>query len=70
VDYGEEVEELAGLGAVEKLIITAEKRREHPEIPKMVERQGGDVVIVHTDHEAGERIGNFGGLAAFLRYRP
>lgn len=70
VDYGEEIEELAELGAVKKLLITAEKRRKHPETPKMVERQGGEVIIVHTDHEAGERIDNFGGLAAFLRYRP
>ncbi len=70
VDYGEGIEELAELGAVEKLLITAEKKRKKPEIPKMVERQGGDVIVVHTDHEAGERIENFGGLAAFLRYRP
>lgn len=70
VDYGEGVEELAELGAVKKLLVTAEKRRKNPEIPKMVERQGGDVIIVHTDHEAGERIENFGGLASFLRYRP
>jgi len=70
VDYGEQVEELAELGAVEKLLITAEMRRKNPEVPKMVERQGGDVIVVHTDHEAGERIENFGGLAAFLRYKP
>ncbi|MFB6175392.1 MAG: mRNA surveillance protein pelota [Candidatus Nanohalobium sp.] len=70
VDYGEKVEEQAEIGAVEKLLITAEKRREMPEVPKMVERQGGEVIILHTDHEAGERIENFGGLAAFLRYRP
>jgi protein pelota len=70
VGYGEEVEKFAKLGAVEKLLITAEKRRKHPEIPKNVEQQGGEVILVHTDHEAGERIENFGGLAAFLRYRP
>lgn len=70
VEYGEKVEEMAELGAVEKLLITAQKRRRNPEIPKIVERQGGEVIIVHTDHEAGERIENFGGIAAFLRYRP
>lgn len=70
VGYGEEIEEFAELGAIKKLLITAEQRRKHPEIPENVEQQGGEVIVVHTDHEAGERIENFGGLAAFLRYRP
>ena len=70
VDYGEAVEELAEMGAVEKLIITQEMNRENPEIAKNVEQQGGEVNIVHTDHEAGERIDQFGGIAAILRYSP
>ncbi|MFB6180537.1 MAG: mRNA surveillance protein pelota [Candidatus Nanohalobium sp.] len=69
-DYGEKVKEYAELGAVEKLFITAEKRRKNPEIVRKVEQQGGEAVIVHTDHEAGERIQNLGGIAAILRYRP
>lgn len=68
--YGEPVEELAEQGAVEKLLITPEKNRENPELSKKVERQGGESVIVHTDHESGQRLENFGGMAAILRYNP
>lgn len=70
VDYGEAVEELAEMGAVEKLLITQEKNRENPEIIEDVEQQGGEVQIVHTDHESGERLDQFGGIAAILRYKP
>ena len=70
VGYGEEVEELADVGAVKKLIITQEKHRENPDIAKTVQQQGGEVQKVHTDHESGERLDNFGGMAAILRYRP
>jgi protein pelota len=68
--YGEPVKELVEQGAVEKLLITPEKNRENPELSKTVERQGGETVIIHTDHEAGERIQKLGGLAAILRYSP
>jgi protein pelota len=68
--YGEPVKELVEQGAVEKLLITPEKNRENPELSKTVERQGGGTVIIHTDHEAGERIQKLGGLAAILRYSP
>jgi protein pelota len=70
VDYGEAVEELAEMGAVEKLLITQKKNRENPEIIEDVEQQGGEVQIVHTDHESGERLDQFGGIAAILRYKP
>ncbi|MFB6143682.1 MAG: mRNA surveillance protein pelota [Candidatus Nanohaloarchaea archaeon] len=70
VGYGEEVEQLAEQGAVKKLVITHDRHRENPGIAKKVEQQGGDVQLVHTDHEAGERLENFGGIAALLRYRP
>ncbi|MFB6145750.1 MAG: mRNA surveillance protein pelota [Candidatus Nanohaloarchaea archaeon] len=70
VSYGEPVIELAEMGAVERLLITQEKNRENPEIKKKVEQQGGETRIVHTDHEAGQRLDQFGGIAAFLRYSP
>ena len=70
VDYGEAVEGLAEMGAVEKLLITQEQNRENPEIIENVEQQGGEVQIVHTDHESGERLDQFGGIAAILRYKP
>lgn len=69
-EYGEPVKELAEMGAVKKLLITQDKQREEPELVEKVERQGGDVQVVHTDHEAGERLENFGGIAAILRYDP
>ncbi|MBC5792960.1 MAG: mRNA surveillance protein pelota [Nanohaloarchaea archaeon] len=68
--YGEPVKNLAEMGAVKKLLITPEQNRENSELKKQVERQGGETVLVHTDHEAGERIENFGGIAALLRYSP
>lgn len=70
VSYGEEVDELVETGAVEKLILTSEKYRETPELAEKSEQMGGEVEVVHTDHEAGERLDNFGGKAALLRYNP
>lgn len=70
VSYGEPVKELADIGAVKKLLITAEKNRKEPEISQKVEEQGGEAQIVHTDHEAGKRLDNLGGIAALLRYNP
>jgi stalled ribosome rescue protein Dom34 len=58
------------MGAVKKLLITQEKKRQNPEIIEDVEQQGGEVQIVHTDHESGERLDQFGGIAAILRYKP
>jgi protein pelota len=69
-EYGEPVENLAEMGAIKKLLITQDKQREKTEIIERVEQQGGEVQVVHTDHEAGERLENFGGLAALLRYSP
>ena len=70
VDYGEGVKELAEMGAVKKLLITQEQNRENPQVVKDVEQQGGEVQIIHTDHESGQRLDQFGGLAAILRYKP
>lgn len=70
VDYGEPVKDLAEQGAVEKLLLTDGKFREEPGLVEDVEQQGGTVEVVHTDHEAGERLEKLGGIAAFLRYDP
>lgn len=70
VDYGEAVKELAEMGAVKKLLITQEMNRENPGIVEDVEQQGGEVQIIHTDHESGERLDQLGGIAAILRYKP
>ncbi len=69
--YGlEKVEELADIGAVKKLLITQKQSRDHQDIIDKVEQQGGEVQMVHTDHEPGKRLENFGGVAALLRYKP
>ena len=68
--YGKEVDSLVEQGAVEKLLLTSEKYRENPDLAKQAEQMGGKVEVVHTDHEAGERLDNFGGKAAILRYNP
>ena len=70
VSYGDPVDDLVEQGAVEKLVLTAEKYREERELAEKVEEMGGEVEIVHTDHEAGERLENLGGKAAILRYQP
>jgi protein pelota len=68
--YGEPVKQLAERGAVKNLLITPRKKRENKEIVEKVEQQGGEVQVIHTDHEAGERLEEFGGIAAELRYTP
>lgn len=70
VEYGEPVKELARQGAVKRMVLTDEMFRENQDIVEKVEQQGGEVVTVHTDHEAGKRLESFGGIAALLRYRP
>ena len=68
VEYGDAVQEAADMGAVDELILTVEARRENPDLMEEVEQKGGEVEVVHTDHELGERLENFGGKAALLRY--
>lgn len=70
VSYGEPVDSLVEQGAVEKLVLTAEKYREQPELAEKTEQMGGEVAVVHTDHEAGERLEKLGGKASILRYHP
>ncbi len=68
--YGDGVDELADQGAVETLLLTSETYRENPDLAEKTEQMGGEVEVVHTDHEAGERLENLGGKAAILRYNP
>lgn len=77
VAYGvEEVEKAAKLGAVEKLIMadsmlresSDEKRLLMEEIMKEVERKGGGIMVISTEHEAGEKLNALGGISAILRF--
>lgn len=70
-DYGiERAEELAEMGAIETMMAVPDVFRERQDLVKKVERNGGEVVQVHTDHEPGERLENLGGVAMLLRYSP
>jgi len=77
VTYGmDEVEKAAQLGAVEKLVLADKILREAPDekrllledLMKRVERKGGNIIVVSTEHEAGAKLMALGGIAALLRF--
>jgi protein pelota len=77
VTYGlGHVEKVAKLGAVEKLVLadsmlrgsSDEQRLRLEEIMREVEKKGGSVVVVSTEHEAGAKLISLGGVASTLRF--
>ncbi len=77
VTYGlEEVKKAAELGAVEKLVLadtllretSDEKRLVLEGLMRVVERKGGKIMVVSTEHEAGAKLVTLGGVAALLRF--
>jgi protein pelota len=77
VAYGfEEVRRTAGLGAVEKLVLTDKMLRDSDDerrlliegIMETVEQKGGTITVVSTEHEAGTQLSGLGGIAALLRF--
>ncbi len=77
VAYGfEEVKRAAGLGAVEKIVLTDKMLRESDddkrllieEIMETVEQKGGTIAVVSAEHEAGTQLSGLGGVAALLRF--
>lgn len=77
VSYGfEQVRRAAELGAVEKLVLTDkllrdsedEKRVQMEEVMETVEKKGGAVTVISTEHEAGNQLSGLGGVAALLRF--
>lgn len=77
VTYGfDEVKRAAELGAVEKLVLadtmlresSDEKRLLIENLMKSVERKGGGIIVVSTEHEAGTKLLGLGGIAALLRF--
>jgi len=77
VAYGmEEVQNAARLSAVEKLVLadallreaSDERRLLVEDLLKRVERKGGNIIIVSTEHEAGAKLIALGGIAALLRF--
>lgn len=79
--YGfDAVEQAASYGAVETLLVLDDRLREErspsgtwsgdiDEVIQQIEHQGGEIVVVSSENEPGERLGNLGGIAALLRYR-
>lgn len=77
VTYGMiEVVRSTEYGAVEKLLVTDKILREVSDqdritledIMKNVEAKGGEVTVISTEHEAGEKLQSLGGVAALLRF--
>ena len=73
--YGlREVEEAVNYGAVETLLVLdellkGEHRERIEELMDAVRYARGEVVIVSSEHEGGEKLKALGGLAALLRFR-
>lgn len=77
VAYGfEEVKRAAGLGAVEKVVLTDKMLRESDdekrllieEVMETAEQRGGTITVVSTEHEAGTQLSGLGDIAALLRF--
>ena len=73
--YGKaEVERVASLGAVEKLLVADELLRGNQvgvgEILERVRRTRGQVIAVSTEHDGGKQLLALGGIAALLRFKP
>jgi protein pelota len=75
VAYGlKEVEEAANYGAIETLLVLdellkGEHKEKIEEIMEFVRGTRGEVVIVSSEHEGGEKLKALGGIAALLRYK-
>lgn len=75
VAYGlKEVEEAANYGAIETLLVLdellkGEHKEKIEEIMEFVRTTRGEIVIVSSEHEGGEKLKALGGIAALLRYK-
>jgi protein pelota len=77
VTYGlDDVKKAGTFGAIEKLLLADITLRETPDesrktlekLMKEVEEKGGHIIVVSTEHEAGEKLLALGGVAALLRF--
>jgi protein pelota len=68
--YGiHEVTSAIKLGAVQRLLVSEERLREFEPLMTQVEQSRGEVHIISSDHELGERFLHLGGIGAILRYK-
>ena len=70
VVYGKkETEEAVAAGAVETLLVSTEKVKEHIKLLELAEKVKGQVVLITSDHPAGEQFLSLGGIGGFLRWK-
>ena len=78
IRYGlEEVQRAVDLGAVVKLILadmilrqaSNEERLSLEKLMRTVEKKRGTIMVISTEHEAGEKLLALGGIVAFLRFQ-
>ncbi|MDY6777415.1 MAG: mRNA surveillance protein pelota [Candidatus Nanohaloarchaea archaeon] len=64
------VAQAAEMGAVEDLLVNDNLITEdrYEKVMEAVEEQAGEIHIIHTDHEAGQKLKSLSGMAAILRY--
>lgn len=68
--YGiEETKKALEVGAIETLIISDKKIREFEDLVEIAEKMKSKVMIISSDHEAGEKLFRLGGIAGLLRYK-
>ena len=77
--YGlREVKKAVNVGAVEKLLLTdkkilkaqqEEKYKDLESMMKLVEQTKGEVHIISSDHEGGQKLDGLTGIAVMLRYK-
>ncbi len=70
--YGyEEVKRACQIGAIDTLLILDENVRDEKgeELMEKTEQQSGNVIVISSTHEGGEKLEALGGYGAFLRYR-
>lgn len=72
------VETAANYGAIAKLLIldkllreieTIEDRNRIESLLQKVEQYGGEILIINSEHNAGQQLLSLGGIAAILRYK-
>jgi protein pelota len=77
--YGEkQVKDAANAGAIKTLIITdnfirdrreEERSKDIEKLMKLTEKTNGDVKIITSTHDGGQKVDGLGGIAAILRYK-
>jgi len=68
--YGKkETREAAGMGAIETLLVSEQVVAEFEDVMEAVEKHRGQVMLISTTHEAGEKFLSLGGIGGLLRFR-